>query len=190
MSVVPPGGGPAPARLAPLDALRGLAIAMVVVSHIVGERLPAAGLDLGNNGLGTAGVLLFFLLSGYLIQGNLERQPLPVFCRAVCSIPWWRRCSVDSACWPGRSGWRCTGGSRSRWSARESGWKARCDRREDGFPINSRCHERSTLTTGWTATDHLKMMGWALQTNIACALLEIFFFFEHTFMPPLCSWGC
>lgn len=83
MSVGPtdlaPGGGPAPARLAPLDALRGLAIAMVVVSHIVGEHLPSVGLDLGNNGLGTAGVLLFFLLSGYLIQGNLERQPLPVF---------------------------------------------------------------------------------------------------------------
>ncbi len=70
---------PQPARVAALDALRGLAIAMVVVSHIAAPHLPAVGIDLGNNGLGTAGVLLFFLLSGYLIQGNLERQPLPVF---------------------------------------------------------------------------------------------------------------
>ncbi|MGF7173481.1 acyltransferase family protein [Azospirillum doebereinerae] len=68
-----------PVRIAPLDALRGLAIGMVVVSHVAGPHLPGIGIDLGNNGLGTAGVLLFFLLSGYLIQGNLERQPLPVF---------------------------------------------------------------------------------------------------------------
>ncbi|CAO3418615.1 acyltransferase family protein [Azospirillum doebereinerae] len=68
-----------PARIAPLDALRGLAIGMVVVSHVAGPHLPGIGIDLGNNGLGTAGVLLFFLLSGYLIQGNLERQPLAVF---------------------------------------------------------------------------------------------------------------
>ncbi|MBP2227117.1 peptidoglycan/LPS O-acetylase OafA/YrhL [Azospirillum agricola] len=73
------GAGPAMARLAPLDALRGLAIAMVVLSHVAGPHLVSIGIDLGNNGLGTAGVLLFFLLSGYLIQGNLERQPLPVF---------------------------------------------------------------------------------------------------------------
>ncbi len=70
---------PTASRLAPLDALRGLAIAMVVLSHIGGGYLPPVGIDLGNNGLGTAGVLLFFLLSGYLIQGNLERQPLAVF---------------------------------------------------------------------------------------------------------------
>jgi len=72
-------GGSVPARIAPLDALRGLAIGMVVVSHVASPHLPGIGIDLGNNGLGTAGVLLFFLLSGYLIQGNLERQPLPVF---------------------------------------------------------------------------------------------------------------
>lgn len=66
-------------RVGALDLLRGLAISMVVVSHVAGSYLPGVGVDLGVNGLGTAGVLLFFLLSGYLIQGNLERQSLAVF---------------------------------------------------------------------------------------------------------------
>ena len=52
----------APARLQALDALRGVAIALVMVRHAVGETLGAAGI---------VGVVMFFALSGYLITGNL-----------------------------------------------------------------------------------------------------------------------
>jgi peptidoglycan/LPS O-acetylase OafA/YrhL len=46
-----------------LDGLRGLAIALVLVAHVAGL-----------NGAGLVGVLLFFVLSGYLITGLLLRE--------------------------------------------------------------------------------------------------------------------
>jgi peptidoglycan/LPS O-acetylase OafA/YrhL len=49
-----------------LDGLRGLAIGLVLASHVVGET---------QGGLGLVGVSLFFTLSGYLITGSLEARP-------------------------------------------------------------------------------------------------------------------
>ena len=66
-------------RILSLDSIRGIAILMVVVAHFLPLRI-----DLGQSGyhvvsLGRGGVLLFFLLSGYLIFRNVEWQPLPTF---------------------------------------------------------------------------------------------------------------
>ncbi len=57
--------GPAGTRLAGLDALRGLAIALVMLTHASSARFGSAGL---------VGVTLFFTLSGYLITGLLQRD--------------------------------------------------------------------------------------------------------------------
>ncbi|MDF2045935.1 acyltransferase [Microbacterium sp. Kw_RZR3] len=48
-----------------LDGLRGIAILLVVASHVSSARLPAGGM---------VGVTLFFTLSGYLITGLLIRE--------------------------------------------------------------------------------------------------------------------
>jgi len=48
-----------------LDGLRGVAILLVVASHVSAARLPAGGM---------VGVTLFFTLSGYLITGLLVRE--------------------------------------------------------------------------------------------------------------------
>lgn len=70
-----------------LDSLRGLAIAGVLGSHLMG----AAGLDALHSplvfGLGRGGVTLFFLLSGYLIFRNVRTQPTGVFlCRRFFKV--------------------------------------------------------------------------------------------------------
>ena len=66
-------------RIDALDTLRGVAILMVIASHYLPAQLslPAATPHL--EAIGRGGVILFFLLSGYLIFRNLERQPLPAF---------------------------------------------------------------------------------------------------------------
>jgi len=66
-------------RIAALDSLRGVAILTVIASHFVPEF--AIGQVAGDvvASLGRFGVLLFFLLSGYLIFRNLTRQPLAIF---------------------------------------------------------------------------------------------------------------
>jgi peptidoglycan/LPS O-acetylase OafA/YrhL len=55
-----------------LDGFRGLAILLVVVGHVLqfGFEIPAGG------NLGALGVLLFFVLSGFLITGLLDREML------------------------------------------------------------------------------------------------------------------
>lgn len=54
-------------RLQALDALRGIAILLVVTMHLqLCERLPPQGIDLGRQGVG-----LFFVISGFLITRNL-----------------------------------------------------------------------------------------------------------------------
>ncbi len=59
------GLGPGGTRLAGLDALRGIAIALVILNHASATRFGAAGM---------VGVTLFFTLSGYLITGLLVRD--------------------------------------------------------------------------------------------------------------------
>jgi peptidoglycan/LPS O-acetylase OafA/YrhL len=68
-------------RIDALDSLRGIAILMVLASHLLPPalRLPAAPPAL--EGVGRGGVILFFLLSGYLIFGNVRRQPTAIFLR-------------------------------------------------------------------------------------------------------------
>ncbi|GIH75761.1 hypothetical protein Plo01_21900 [Planobispora longispora] len=60
------------ARLAWLDALRGVAAGMVLVSHTLPWFAPA--LSPSWIGLGVCGVLIFFLVSGYIIPASLERR--------------------------------------------------------------------------------------------------------------------
>ena len=93
------GLAPPSRRLAHLDALRGLAACSVLVYHIlmalygsqmVRERLP---IDLGQ-----FGVLLFFVISGYVITMSVEHAGLGVFWvrRALRLYPaYW--CSVALA---------------------------------------------------------------------------------------------
>lgn len=53
-------------RIAGLDLLRGLAVALVMLRHALPAAFPGAGV---------VGVVMFFALSGYLITGVLERRP-------------------------------------------------------------------------------------------------------------------
>ncbi|GAA2213586.1 acyltransferase [Nonomuraea monospora] len=65
----------APARLAWLDALRGPAALAVTMHHAGWTFIPAvwAGIDRRVD-LGSFGVLVFFLVSGYIIPASLERR--------------------------------------------------------------------------------------------------------------------
>jgi peptidoglycan/LPS O-acetylase OafA/YrhL len=66
---------PASGRLGFLDALRGVAVGLVLVQH-VGERLFPAVRELSTHGvqLGQLGVMIFFLCSGFIIPATLERS--------------------------------------------------------------------------------------------------------------------
>jgi peptidoglycan/LPS O-acetylase OafA/YrhL len=59
-------------KLPGLDVLRGIAILMVIVAHFLSPSATVA-LVLGNSG-----VILFFLLSGYLMDRNLAHDPAVV----------------------------------------------------------------------------------------------------------------
>jgi peptidoglycan/LPS O-acetylase OafA/YrhL len=63
-------------RLDFLDALRGVAVGLVLVQH-VGELLVPAIHSFTRTGvqLGQLGVMLFFLCSGFIIPATLERRP-------------------------------------------------------------------------------------------------------------------
>ncbi|MEW9550281.1 acyltransferase family protein [Nonomuraea sp. NPDC050783] len=67
-----PGGGPGVARLAWLDALRGVGALAVVAEHLLPWFLP--GLRPYWFSLGVYGILVFFLVSGYIIPTSLERH--------------------------------------------------------------------------------------------------------------------
>ena len=66
-------------RISSLDTLRGVAILMVMVGHY----LPASGLSdriaWHVTSLGRGGIILFFLLSGYLIYWNVQAHAPSVF---------------------------------------------------------------------------------------------------------------
>jgi peptidoglycan/LPS O-acetylase OafA/YrhL len=66
-------------RFLALDTLRGVAILMVVFGHFLPERLVFGGVAHHVNSLGRGGVILFFLLSGYLIFRSVERQDTTTF---------------------------------------------------------------------------------------------------------------
>jgi peptidoglycan/LPS O-acetylase OafA/YrhL len=66
-------------RFLALDTLRGVAILMVVFGHFLPDRLVFGSVAHHVNSLGRGGVILFFLLSGYLIFRNVERQDTATF---------------------------------------------------------------------------------------------------------------
>ncbi|WP_433509461.1 acyltransferase family protein [Nonomuraea sp. CA-143628] len=71
-TTIPPTTTPAPARLAWLDALRGIGALAVVAEHLLPWFLPA--LRPFWFSLGVYGILVFFLVSGYIIPTSLERH--------------------------------------------------------------------------------------------------------------------
>jgi peptidoglycan/LPS O-acetylase OafA/YrhL len=68
-----------PQRFLALDTLRGIAILMVLFGHFLPDRIVFGQLAHHVTSLGRGGVLLFFLLSGYLIFRNVERQDTTIF---------------------------------------------------------------------------------------------------------------
>lgn len=74
---------PAPGerRIGALDSLRGIAILMVLASHLLPPALWLSVAPPVLEGIGRGGVILFFLLSGYLIFGNVQRQRTSIFLR-------------------------------------------------------------------------------------------------------------
>jgi peptidoglycan/LPS O-acetylase OafA/YrhL len=69
------GGG----RFGFLDAARGIAILAVLVQHLGEQASPAfRALTFSNFNFGTFGVILFFLISGFIIPFSLERSPSTV----------------------------------------------------------------------------------------------------------------
>jgi peptidoglycan/LPS O-acetylase OafA/YrhL len=60
-------------HLAALDALRGLAIILVVIGHYLPDVIHDAFSSMVLSSCALGGVTLFFLLSGFLIARNLER---------------------------------------------------------------------------------------------------------------------
>jgi peptidoglycan/LPS O-acetylase OafA/YrhL len=70
------------ARNQSLDTLRGLAILLVLIGHYAHSAPYAAGgvkAGAWTQDFGQGGVLLFFLLSGYLIWTTAQKVPAPVF---------------------------------------------------------------------------------------------------------------
>jgi peptidoglycan/LPS O-acetylase OafA/YrhL len=61
-------------RIASLDGLRGVAIILVVISHILGVRLTQNFPDQIAFGLGSIGVDLFFVVSGFIITHLLLQE--------------------------------------------------------------------------------------------------------------------
>jgi len=67
---------PAPqkTRLVALDAVRGLAIVLVIIFHYLHDRLFGGVANIVTGPLGLGGVTLFFMLSGFLIERHLARD--------------------------------------------------------------------------------------------------------------------
>ncbi len=66
-------------RISALDTLRGAAILMVMAGHYLPDRVVFGSVAWHVTSLGRGGVILFFLLSGYLIYWNVERQRPAIF---------------------------------------------------------------------------------------------------------------
>ncbi|MGW2255057.1 acyltransferase family protein [Kitasatospora sp. NPDC001660] len=66
---------PAPSRLGWLDALRGIAALSVAMHHFrLVNQIPHAAKEPHYLDLGLFGVMLFFLVSGYIVPASLERR--------------------------------------------------------------------------------------------------------------------
>lgn len=65
-------------RYSSLDSLRGAAILLVMVGHMIPQAFPEIKFPLLSS-FGGAGVLLFFYLSGFLIYKNIQTQTVYVF---------------------------------------------------------------------------------------------------------------
>lgn len=66
-------------RIPSLDVLRGIAILMVIFGHFIPARVALGDASYHVSSLGRGGVLLFFLLSGYLVFRNIEKQDTITF---------------------------------------------------------------------------------------------------------------
>ncbi|MBB5054207.1 peptidoglycan/LPS O-acetylase OafA/YrhL [Afipia massiliensis] len=66
-------------RIPSLDALRGIAILMVIFGHFIPIRIALGDASYHVSSLGRGGVVLFFLLSGYLVFRNIEKQDTITF---------------------------------------------------------------------------------------------------------------
>ncbi len=66
-------------RIPSLDALRGVAILMVIFGHFIPARVSLGDAFYHVSSLGRGGVMLFFLLSGYLVFRNIEKQDTITF---------------------------------------------------------------------------------------------------------------
>jgi peptidoglycan/LPS O-acetylase OafA/YrhL len=66
-------------RISALDSLRGMAILMVMAGHYLPGHVLSGSAAWHVTSLGRGGVILFFLLSGYLIYWNVERQTAGIF---------------------------------------------------------------------------------------------------------------
>jgi peptidoglycan/LPS O-acetylase OafA/YrhL len=77
-------------RLGFLDALRGIAVGLVLVQH-VGEQLVPAVRELSTSAvqLGQMGVIVFFLCSGFIVPASLERGD-PAASRGARVRSFWR----------------------------------------------------------------------------------------------------
>ncbi|WP_052680491.1 acyltransferase family protein [Streptomyces sp. NRRL F-4428] len=74
-SAAPKAAGAPAARLGWLDALRGIAALVVALHHFdVLRMLPFGGAIWRNFDMGLFGVMLFFIVSGYIIPASLERR--------------------------------------------------------------------------------------------------------------------
>lgn len=74
-------------RVAALDTLRGVALLMVICGHFLPEKLAYGFAGAAVSTMGRGGVILFFLLSGYLIFMNLQNQKiLPFLSRRLFKI--------------------------------------------------------------------------------------------------------
>ncbi|MGW4472055.1 acyltransferase family protein [Nonomuraea sp. NPDC004354] len=71
-TLAPPSGTPVLSRLAWLDALRGIGAVAVLAEHMLPWVIPSLRPYWFN--LGMYGVLVFFLVSGYIIPTSLERR--------------------------------------------------------------------------------------------------------------------
>jgi peptidoglycan/LPS O-acetylase OafA/YrhL len=75
ITVEPPAGRSQPSRLAWLDLLRGVAAMVVALHHASYYYIPRLRSEMGNwFDPGTYGVLVFFLVSGYIVPASLERH--------------------------------------------------------------------------------------------------------------------
>ncbi|WFP50645.1 acyltransferase [Methylomonas sp. EFPC3] len=74
-------------RIATLDFFRGIAILMVICGHFLPQRLVFGDLAASFATMGRGGVIVFFLLSGYLIFKSLQNCNIgPFLCRRFFKI--------------------------------------------------------------------------------------------------------